>query len=357
MTGQDPCTPCPAGTFTSVQAATSCFDCPVGTFNGSLGQTACTDCGTGTFSSVPASTTCSNCSAGTFNSAQAQTACTNCGTGSFSSAAASTTCTSCSPGTFSSSLGQTACTDCSPGSYQDASAAVECLDCEDGTFQPEAGATMCLDRNERRCWKVKDLKNPAFVKQTGVVVTDEVASGNVDLTGVSLYCAPAGLDGDAVADPDPRQCCVKAKGDKLDPAVSYNVTGVVGGSLQLQLSKRALVCEQCAGAPIDNPLQCWKVKDLKTPAAFVGTADLAVTDEFATDTVDVKKPALFCSPASLDGSPISDPLAQQCCYKATGAKLATASTVNASGSVIGALELSVQKPSLICEPCVAVPGP
>ena len=249
--------------------------------------------------------------------------------------------------------GQSECSDCAAGTYQNNPASTECLDCATGTWQPDTGATACVDRNDRRCWKAKDLKNPAFVAQPAVPVSDEFATGPVDIKSASLYCAPAGYAGQPVSDPDPRQCCYKVTGAKLDPAVTVQVAGALGGTLQLELSKPSLVCEQCVGTPVDNPLRCWKVKDLKTPAAFVGTDGLAVVDHLASDTVDVTKPALFCAPADVDGAPITDSLAQQCCYKAKGDKLAAASTLNTNGAVGGPLELSVQKQSLVCEPCTS----
>jgi hypothetical protein len=211
---------------------------------------------------------------------------------------------------------------------------------------------MCVDLNGRRCWKAKDLKNPAFTKQTGVSVIDEVATDSVDLKGVGFYCPPAEIDGDPIADADPRQCCYKVKGATLKPSVSIQVAGSVGGTLKLKLLKPSLLCEQCVGAPADNPLRCWKVKDLKDPV-FVRSTGVSIHDELANDAVDVLKPELYCAPAGVNGSPIFDSLAQQCCYKVKGAKLAAASTINTIGSVGGTLQLGVQQQGMICEPCTA----
>jgi len=402
-TGEDPCSPCPsgyfgttsgatscepcsAGTFGSTSGATSCTNCGFGEYNPSVAATSCEDCDPGTFADSLGSTACEDCSAGTFASGSGSTACNNCGLGQFSGSGASacsscpagtfsnttaaSSCPDCSAGTFSSSLGATACTDCGVGSfssdpastscescaahtYQDMAGEDSCLNCPAGTYQPGLGQSSCLDRNSRRCWKAKDLKNPAaFAPQKDVPVADEVASGDVDLRKAGFYCSPAGLGGAPVADPDPRQCCYKVSGAKLANPLALEVEGDIGGTLQLELGKPALVCEQCLGTPTDEPLQCWKAKDLKSPA-FTRQAGLGVVDGLATGTVSTVKPDLFCSPASVDGSPVTDVLAQQCCYRIKGNKLGTPVTVNTHGSIGGPLELSLSKQSMVCEPCTS----
>jgi hypothetical protein len=271
-----------------------------------------------------------------------------------------TTCNTCGAGKYSPAVGATTvgvCTDCAAQTFQDMPAAAMCAACPAGFFQPATGAASCLERNSRRCWKAKDLKNPAaFAPQTGLAITDAISSTPVDLSKPALFCSPAGLGAHGVADPDPRQCCYKAKGTKLATPYNLQVTGAQFGTLQLSLSQPSLVCEQCAGAPLESSLQCWKVKDLKNPA-FTKTAGLAVTDGLASDTVDTVKPALFCFAAGLGGLPVSDSGATQCCYKVKGTKLASAVTETVSGTVGGALDLGVQSPSMVCEPCSYTPLP
>jgi hypothetical protein len=262
---------------------------------------------------------------------------------------ASTACQDCSTGTYSSG-GAVTCTDCEAHTYQDMPASSSCLDCPFGTYQPTPGSAECTDRNDRRCWKAKDLKNPVFVAQDDVAAIDALSADPIDLVKASLFCSPAGLDGAPVADADPRQCCYKINGPKLATPVAVQVNGVVGGTVQLEISKRSLLCEQCMGTGAEQPLQCWKVKDLKNPA-FVAESGIAVVDGLATDTVDTKKPALYCEPVGVDGSPIEDQAAQQCCYKVKGSKLPSAVVVNTAGAIGGALELEVSKPSMVCEPC------
>jgi hypothetical protein len=261
----------------------------------------------------------------------------------------STVCQDCSAGTYSNQ-GAAACTSCEPHTYQDLPASGSCLDCAFGTYQPEPGSTECTDRNDRRCWKAKDLKNPAFVSQAALPASDALSSEPIDLLKAALFCSPAGLDGAPVANADPRQCCYKIKGAKLASPVAVEVSGAVGGTVQLEVSKRSLLCEQCMGTGAEQPLQCWKVKDLKNPP-FASEAGLAVVDGLASDTVDTKKPALYCEPVGISGAPIEDQAAQQCCYKVKGAKLASAAVVDTLGAIGGDLELEISKPSLVCEPC------
>lgn len=395
--GQEPCQNCPAGTYGNAQGLTSCPSCSPGTFSSALGSTTsstCQDCPFGRFSGSPAAAICDNCPPGTYGPSLGLSVCENCAAGTYSSTLGSTTasscqdcdigkygptagatsasacldcpegqygpstglaaCEDCAPGTFSLAIGATTaatCQDCEAGSYQDQAGQGECLDCADGTRQPDLGQVSCVDRPQRRCWKAKDLKNPAFVKQAGLSVTDEVASSSVDILGVRSSCEVAGLDGSPVA-PGGRQCCYKAKGEKLAAPVSLALSGALGGDFQVRLLKVDSLCEQCSGAPIDEPVRCWKVKDLKNPA-FAAAADVAVTDTFATDTVDVTSPTLFCSPASVDGSPLTDTKAQQCCYKTKGAKLSPSALVGTLGSIGGTLELELGSQSMVCEPCTA----
>jgi len=93
---------------------------------------------------------------------------------------------------------------------------------------------------------------------------------------------------------------------------------------------------------------CWKFKDLKNPPFVAQTVQLA--DQFATATVEVKKPYVLCAPASKNGSPVSDPSAHQCCYKIKGPKLTPSAHV-ATQDQFGSHELLVKKSALLCQSC------
>jgi hypothetical protein len=95
--------------------------------------------------------------------------------------------------------------------------------------------------------------------------------------------------------------------------------------------------------------KCWQAKDLKNPK-FVKIEGLQLDDQFATESVEVKKPFLICAPASKDGSGISDRDTHQCCYKIKGGKLEPPKKVEIEDQ-FGTLQLEVKKGRLLCQPC------
>jgi hypothetical protein len=103
------------------------------------------------------------------------------------------------------------------------------------------------------------------------------------------------------------------------------------------------------GGAITGDYQCYQAKDLKSPK-FVPVADLAVTDSFAASTVDVKKPYQVCTPATTDGSPVSDTAPNLCCYKMKGTKLPAAEDVQTEDG-FGTLQIELRTPKTFCRVC------
>ncbi len=60
-TGEDPCDPCPMGTFQPAAGATSCMDCVVGTFADTIASTLCSPCAAETFQPNTGGTVCNAC--------------------------------------------------------------------------------------------------------------------------------------------------------------------------------------------------------------------------------------------------------------------------------------------------------
>jgi hypothetical protein len=98
--------------------------------------------------------------------------------------------------------------------------------------------------DDYQCWQAKDLKNPKFVKVLGVSLVDQFAAGTVDAVKPFLVCNPASKNGSQIVDPNAHQCCYKIKGAKLKPPVNVAITDQFG-SLQLQATKRGLLCQPC----------------------------------------------------------------------------------------------------------------
>jgi endonuclease/exonuclease/phosphatase family metal-dependent hydrolase len=101
---------------------------------------------------------------------------------------------------------------------------------------------------------------------------------------------------------------------------------------------------------------CYKAKDLKQPK-FASTTLPLVSDQFGTRSdVAVKKPALLCSPASIDGQAAVDPGAHLVCYKTTPHKLAAPAHVEMDDT-LGSVQLAVAKTNLLCVPASATVEP
>jgi hypothetical protein len=101
--------------------------------------------------------------------------------------------------------------------------------------------------------------------------------------------------------------------------------------------------------PALDHFSCYKVKDLKNPV-FAPRSGVALADQLATNTVDVKKPALLCVPTSKDGSGIVDPVTHLCCYKIKSPPLPAPVRAEVTDQ-FGGLQVEVKKAGLLCQPC------
>jgi hypothetical protein len=265
-------------------------------------------------------------------------------------------CAPCPAGTYSDAAGATACAECSPHTISPAGAST-CFECGSGYYQPEAGSTSCVGRTALSCWKTKDLGNPArYSPLPEVAATDEISTAPVGLTRVTAICAPATFVFPPVTGPGAPMCCYKATRAKPTAPMSLEVTSGLGGTLQLGVVARSLVCDQCQGSTeTEQTLQCWRVRDLNNPK-FQILGSVRLIDEYSYDFPIVKKPEMFCSPVSLDGVPVTDPNAQQCCFRVGKAFLSdiSESVTDPTGAP---LELGVVKRFMVCEPCVATALP
>lgn len=100
---------------------------------------------------------------------------------------------------------------------------------------------------------------------------------------------------------------------------------------------------------------CYQAKDLKQPKFLATTVSLS--DQLTTrNGVAVKKPALLCSPASVDGQAAVEPGAHLACYKTKPNKLAAAVNVEMHDA-LGGGQLALQKSNLLCVPAAATVRP
>ena len=97
---------------------------------------------------------------------------------------------------------------------------------------------------------------------------------------------------------------------------------------------------------------CYKGKDLKQPK-FVATTLALIDDQFGSRSdVDVKKPAMLCSPASVDGQAAVEPGAHLACYRTKPGKLAAPVRAEMSDA-LGTVQVELAKTTLLCVPAAA----
>lgn len=149
------CQECPAGTYEMSENSASCSACASGVTWSPPGATECTDClvcQPGHYQNVTCTVdeagVCALCPAGTYASGTAETSCTTCSSTSWSVAgsAACTTCETCPAGTYNSVECTTTtarqCTNCPPGTYTDTTDQSVCTDCGADEYADE-GAITC----------------------------------------------------------------------------------------------------------------------------------------------------------------------------------------------------------------------
>ena len=96
-----------------------------------------------------------------------------------------------------------------------------------------------------KCYKVKDLKNPKFVRNTTATLTDQfgINDGIVEAKKPFVFCNPVDKNGEGILNTDDHLTCYKVKGPKLLPGSRPNLEIVNQlGTLQLQAKKAFLLC-------------------------------------------------------------------------------------------------------------------
>ncbi len=95
-----------------------------------------------------------------------------------------------------------------------------------------------------KCYKVKDLKNPKFVKSS-VSLTDQfgINDGIFEAKKPFMFCNPVDKNGEGILNDDDHLTCYKVKGPRLAPNDRPHVQIVNQlGTLQLEAKKAHLLC-------------------------------------------------------------------------------------------------------------------
>jgi hypothetical protein len=113
-TGDEPCTPAPAGTYVDTTGATSATDCALGTFSATAGQSSCTEAPAGTYVDTTGATSATDCALGTYGPNAGETSCLPAPINTYVDSTGATAPTPCPAGTHTTGTGSTSASDCLP---------------------------------------------------------------------------------------------------------------------------------------------------------------------------------------------------------------------------------------------------
>ncbi len=159
----------------------------------------------------------------------------------------------------------------------------------------------------------------------GVSLVDAVGASTVTIKRAKRICAPADLDGvDPTAPLDPAHLTYYTlrQTSPFTPATAVVTTELGMATVKLAKVDRLLVPTAksivAPPAPLATPIdhfKCYRLAAAKTRAT-----GLAVTDQFGSIVVDVKRPLHLCLAASTNGDPVPVPGASLMCYLIRGTR-------------------------------------
>jgi cysteine-rich repeat protein len=208
---------------------------------------------------------------------------------------------------------------------------VEAVGCTDSA--PPVGDPSCAGLDHFTCYKTRVSKGTApFVPISGLPIEDGFGALSVDVKKNASVCNPTDKNGENPGAPahEDHLESYEIKGSSGSPAF-VKQTGLVVtdqfGTLTLDAIKRerllvptalSAVAPPAAPVPPDpDHFECYKAKVSKGTPAFVPIASLPIEDGFGPITVEVKSPTRLCLPANKDGEDPTAPShpALLLCYK------------------------------------------
>lgn len=174
-----------------------------------------------------------------------------------------------------------------------------------------------------RRYQCYEIHRPTFDRR--VELTDAVGGSTVVVKRAKRICAPADRDGtDPTAPADPAHLTyytlhqttpfTRATAEVTNELGTVTVTLAKPDRLLVPTAKR-LDAPPGPPPPSIDHYKCYRLSAARTRAS-----GLAVTDQFGSITIDVKRPLHVCLAASLDGSPIPVPGASLACYLIRGTR-------------------------------------
>jgi hypothetical protein len=209
-----------------------------------------------------------------------------------------------------------------------------------------------------RRYQCYEIHRPVFNLE-GVSVVDAIGASTVTIKRAKRICAPADVDGqDPTAFLDPghltyytiRQTSpfAPAKATVTNELGTASVTVLKADRLLVPTAKSLVGPPNTPPAAIDH-FKCYRLATAKTRAS-----DLAVTDQFGSIVVDVKKPLHLCLAASKNGEPVPTPGASLMCYQVRGTRPAAPPPLIYTGNQFGPDHYGFYGPRDLCLPSTVV---
>ena len=224
------------------------------------------------------------------------------------------------------------------------------------------------------CYKAKTSRGaPKFTPSPGITIVDHFGSMTVVAKKPTDLCNPANVNGGEPTAPSDTEHGV---GYQIKPAAKFtkvlhqHVTNPDFGTLFLDVIKPVRLVLPSAKSLISSPsalvsphtdhFNCYKVKVSSGTAKFTAVPGVTVGDQFASQTLIVKKPTQLCVPANVNGQePGADThAAGLLCYQVKlpkGAPKFTAVNPAFVNNDFGPLTLTALKNEQLCVPAAIIP--
>lgn len=189
-----------------------------------------------------------------------------------------------------------------------------------------------------------------------VQIDDQFGTQATDLGNPTRFLVPVSKNGEGLVDFFSHLTCYQIVDGVAGPAViSTNQFGVQ----PLTLGVPDTLCVPTEKLIAPGPINVDHYKCYLASGAPVD-AGVSLQDQFGSTSAIVLSPRLFCTPASKNGEPISDPVAHLTCYDTTPPGLAPGPIpiLNQFTPVADTLQLA--EADMVCVPStkqVVVPGP
>ncbi len=212
--------------------------------------------------------------------------------------------------------------------------------------------------DDQRRYQCYEIHRKTF-NLTGVSVVDAVGASTVTVKRGKRVCAPADLGGqDPLAPLDPAHLTYYTirQTSPFTP-VKASVTNELGTVVVTLAKPDRLLVPTAKGLlttpdplpPVIDHFKCYRLS-----AARGRASGLALTDQFGSMVVDVKRPLHLCLAASKNGEPVPVPGASLMCYLVRGTRPATAPPLVYTQNQFGPDQFPFYGPRDLCLPSTVV---